>query len=397
METKKREFGILSFNINGLVACLRKRNLQKTHLKSFLDAFSCNIICVQETKLSSKEIDAELGKIEGWEAYYSSYDDDCRNVGASKTTSKYSGVATFCSSDCLPKKSQDSFFPDEHNNILPSEGRLLVTFHGRLAVVNVYCPAIRTEEDGRIHEERLSYKLKFNEQVQNLVSNLQFQGNLVIVVGDFNIGLDKEVYIPKGDPPIPERFRLWMNSFLERCELVDTFRYLNPEAKGAYTCWNSMTGGRQNNEGRRLDYILWQKNFKPIEMLLQQAEILKDEQGSDHCPVVARWKISEAFESSLSRSPSDVQPPSSCALHLPRVQQKQKRVTDFFSVSLRKQKSQKLCAPAPPCLTKVADKSSDNCNSELEARMKSACSYLSLKQQKEYFSRKDEAPLCDHK
>ena len=58
--------------------------------------------------------------------------------------------------------------------------------------------------------------------------------------------------------------------------LKDTF----PMTRGAYTCWNMKTGGRQHNQGDRIDVILVSEGVE-----FEKCNILTDVGGSDHCPV----------------------------------------------------------------------------------------------------------------
>jgi AP endonuclease-2 len=55
---------IVTFNINGLRACLRRRfSGRLAELLGFLEA---DIICLQETKLARSEADRDLALAEGW-------------------------------------------------------------------------------------------------------------------------------------------------------------------------------------------------------------------------------------------------------------------------------------------------------------------------------------------
>ena len=43
----------------------------------------------------------------------------------------------------------------------------------------------------------------------------------------------------------------------------DSFRYLHPERKEAFTCWNTKMNCRATNFGTRIDYILINKGLVP--------------------------------------------------------------------------------------------------------------------------------------
>ena len=64
--------------------------------------------------------------------------------------------------------------------------------------------------------------------------------------------------------------------------LIDTFRHFYPEKDGAYSWWSYMFNARAKNVGWRIDYFLASTSYKDN---LQDAFILPDVLGSDHCPV----------------------------------------------------------------------------------------------------------------
>ena len=63
---------------------------------------------------------------------------------------------------------------------------------------------------------------------------------------------------------------------------VDTFRYLHPTQKEAYTWWSYMMKAREKNVGWRIDYFIVSDRIKEQ---IQEAKILSDVYGSDHCPI----------------------------------------------------------------------------------------------------------------
>jgi exodeoxyribonuclease-3 len=67
--------------------------------------------------------------------------------------------------------------------------------------------------------------------------------------------------------------------------MVDSFRHLNPNT-AKYSYWSYRNNARLNNVGWRLDYILVDKRLK-----VSYADILTQQFGSDHCPVLAKIKL----------------------------------------------------------------------------------------------------------
>ena len=64
--------------------------------------------------------------------------------------------------------------------------------------------------------------------------------------------------------------------------LTDTFRRLHPDETGRYSWWSYIGGARSKNIGWRIDYFLVSESFLPK---INDAFILEEITGSDHCPV----------------------------------------------------------------------------------------------------------------
>ena len=63
---------------------------------------------------------------------------------------------------------------------------------------------------------------------------------------------------------------------------VDSFRYLHPDAQGAYSWWSYRFRAREKNAGWRIDYFLVSQRWADR---IKLAEIHSEIFGSDHCPV----------------------------------------------------------------------------------------------------------------
>lgn len=63
---------------------------------------------------------------------------------------------------------------------------------------------------------------------------------------------------------------------------TDSFRYMYPDRKDAYTWWSYMFNARQKNVGWRIDYFVVSDRIRDK---IQDAMIYADVMGSDHCPV----------------------------------------------------------------------------------------------------------------
>ncbi|CAH0477822.1 unnamed protein product [Peronospora belbahrii] len=307
----KRTLRLVTWNINGLRAVLQRLGQS---VQEFLENLEADIICLQETKITRSELDQELVRPPGFDAFYSF----CRHRGG------YSGVVTFVRND-LPTiaaeegltgiwHTQDSVghIGSLHNELstklvheLESEGRCVITNHQAFVLLNIYCPALSSAD-------RLEYKLQFHALLEDRVKALREANKRVVIVGDINIAHREIDHCDPGahrsdcssfaDHPC----RKWMDDFLglpeemkmpvpwERnndrymegkcaAKIVDVFRHLHPNQTKAFTCWNTLTGARQTNYGTRIDYILVDAVFLTC---VSSCSIEAERLGSDHCPVV---------------------------------------------------------------------------------------------------------------
>uniref|UniRef100_A0AAV1UG40 DNA-(apurinic or apyrimidinic site) endonuclease n=1 Tax=Peronospora matthiolae TaxID=2874970 RepID=A0AAV1UG40_9STRA len=321
----KRNLRLVTWNVNGLRAVLQRLGQR---LQPFLESLEADIMCFQETKITRSELDQELVRPPGFDAFYSF----CRHRGG------YSGVVTFVKND-LPTvaaeegltglwQTKDSVghLGTLHNGLSPklvhdleSEGRCVITDHQAFVLVNTYCPALASAD-------RLEYKLYFHALLEDRVKALRKANKRVVVVGDINIAhreidhCDPDTHRPGSSSFANHPCRKWMDSFLVQREamdqsavvladctilneqstarMVDTFRHLHPYEVKAFTCWNTVTGARQTNYGTRIDYIL----VDPVFLACVDSCNLEPERiGSDHCPVVMSCVVDfETGDSDLS-------------------------------------------------------------------------------------------------
>ena len=106
----------------------------------------------------------------------------------------------------------------------------------------------------------------------------------VILCGDLNVAHQPiDLKNPKQNEQNPgysieERTKM---SNLLSSGFVDSFRYMHPEKIG-YTWWSYRFQARAKNIGWRIDYFIVSEQIKEK---IQEAFILPNIEGSDHCPV----------------------------------------------------------------------------------------------------------------
>jgi len=243
---------IISWNVNGLRAVLRKNFLE------YLGDEKPDLLCVQETKCCPDDVEML------WPARYATYWNTAQKKG-------YSGVAIFTKSRPL------RILPDmgviEHDR----EGRVLAAEFEAFFLVNVYVPNSKRELT------RLTYRQQWDRDFLRYLKKLE-RKKPVIFCGDLNVAhTEIDLANPKSNIHnhgfTPEE-RAGFGAFVN-AGFLDTFREFEKNG-GHYTWWSQMNGARARNVGWRIDYFLISKSLRPR---LKRAFIRAEVPGSDHCPV----------------------------------------------------------------------------------------------------------------
>ncbi len=254
---------IISWNVNGLRAALRKDTL-----KQAFDDLGGDIIALQEIKCEREQIpEADLN--------YKGYSSVMESA---KNRKGYSGVAIYVRPGIdyklLHTTLGDKDFYDE-------EGRTIVIELTDFYLINCYFP------NGGKSPEHYQYKLEYYDKFLALAKKLE-KKKPVIFLGDINAtNADIDLARPKENKDklgctAPERDRL----ALFQKNFIDTYRLRNKD-KIQYTWWDMKTRSRDKNVGWRIDYIYTSKS---LEDNIQNATIEDQTFGSDHCPITLTLK-----------------------------------------------------------------------------------------------------------
>lgn len=251
---------LTTWNVNGIRASYDKG------LSQYVNDYSPDILCLQETKAHKDQVEPALQTL----GYPHSYWSSAERKG-------YSGVATFTKDQ--PKKVQTAFDDQGYDK----EGRVLWSQHEEFDLYNIYFP------NGGSGEERHLFKQKF---LKDLIMHLKFElkrGREIVLVGDYNVAyLDFDVHDPvrlsKESGFLPEE-REWFRNFLS-CGFVDAYRHFHPDKKEMYSWWSYRELARERNKGWRIDHICISPNLVKN---LSVCDIQMNQQGSDHCPVIAEF------------------------------------------------------------------------------------------------------------
>ncbi len=246
---------IISWNVNGLRAALRKDSL------TWVWNQKPDLVCLQEIKARPDQLTDEQKKFSGYDAVWN----PAEKAG-------YSGVATFLKSPALETKLGMGA------SRFDVEGRVISTLHPGFRLFNIYVPS------GTRGKERVGFKLDFYAQLLNACDRLHKKGESLVLTGDFNtahtpIDLKNAKSNQKTSGFLPEE-REWVQKYLDH-GFVDIYRHLHPE-RVQYTWWTNILNARQRGVGWRIDYFLVSNALVDR---VKDAKIHDDVLGSDHCPI----------------------------------------------------------------------------------------------------------------
>ena len=242
----------ISWNVNGLRAILKKDFL---NIFKELDA---DFFGIQETKMQAGQAQLDLP---GYYQYF--------NYAEKKG---YSGTALFT------KYKPDNVTYGINNPEFDTEGRVITLEYPNFYMMTCYTP---NSGEGL---KRLDYRQKWDQAFREYTVKLSNQKPL-IYCGDLNVAhenIDLKNYSSNHHHAgFTDEER---NDFSQQLNagFIDTFRHFYPDKTGAYSYWSYRFGARKRNAGWRIDYFITSKALLPH---LQDAKILNDIMGSDHCPV----------------------------------------------------------------------------------------------------------------
>ena len=254
---------IISWNVNGIRAAIRKG------LDDFIEQMKPDVLMLQEIRCLEEQLPKNwtppLDMTYSWHP---------------ALRKGYSGVATFSNNTFEVIKKGKGNDSDE-------EGRILVTKHGELTLINTYLPS------GSSKVERQMYKEKWMEDFLIWLNEYVSLNTPVIIAGDLNIAhTENDIWNPSGNKMtsgfLPHE-REWFDRLLE-CGWTDVCRTFFGDKKGPYSWWSNRGRARILDRGWRIDYFLANKAAVKS---ITNAEINR-EGGlivSDHAPVIIDLKL----------------------------------------------------------------------------------------------------------
>ncbi|MGB0166128.1 MAG: exodeoxyribonuclease III [Luteibaculum sp.] len=246
----------ISWNVNGIRAAVKKGIIED------LEKMDADFYAFQETKATPEQVVEALADLEGYTVVAN---------GADKKG--YSGTA-IAYRNSLPVKTWIDLDNSEHDG----EGRVVHAESDNFILVNTYVPNSKSEL------ERLDYRQQWDANLLKHIQDLDTR-KPVLLCGDLNVA-HREIDLarPKDNYNKSAGFTQEEINGMDNYTsggFVDSFRHVHPE-KVQYSWWSFRAGARQRNIGWRIDYFLVSEQLKDR---IQDAFIMDQVMGSDHCPV----------------------------------------------------------------------------------------------------------------
>ncbi|MEN9649182.1 MAG: exodeoxyribonuclease [Candidatus Parcubacteria bacterium] len=272
MKNSKKVHTIVSWNVNGIRAVIKKGNFQ-----DFLATYDPDILCLQETKAEQHQKEIDLPQ-------YTEYWNSATKKG-------YSGTAIFTKTKPL---SVVNGFPaaiikkyavngDKYGDP-NTEGRIVAAEFEHFYIVTVYTPNAKDDLS------RVPLRHKQWDPAFLAYCKLLEKKKPVIFCGDLNVAhTPDDLARPKenvGMKGFTDEERAGFQNFID-AGFIDTFRKFH-KGNGFYTWWSNWSNARERNVGWRIDYFLVSPT---LEKDIVSANILADVYGSDHCPIVLNIRV----------------------------------------------------------------------------------------------------------
>ena len=220
-----------------------------------------DVICLQETKATVEQVKETVAtELRDYEVFANEAD-----------RKGYSGTAI------LTKVTPLSVIYDmgipEHD----TEGRVICAEFKDYYLITVYTP--NSGNDLR----RLDYRQKWDSDFLSYLKDLE-KTKPVVVCGDLNVA-HKDIDLARPKPNY-NKSAGYMQEEIDGIDayishgFIDAFRFKN-EDEIKYSWWSYRGGARDRNVGWRIDYFLTSKS---LISRVEEAGILNDVMGSDHCP-----------------------------------------------------------------------------------------------------------------
>ena len=243
---------LISWNVNGLRACMKKG------FPEFFRSADADIFAIQETKMQEAQFEDAMC-FEGWHRYMNSAE-----------RKGYSGTLVYTKEEPL-----QVLYDIEGDDT--GEGRVISLEFPEFWFVCAYVP---NSKEGLA---RLPFRMEWEECLRNHLMKLDRE-KPVIYTGDLNVAHEeidiKNPAANRKNAGFSDEEREAFGRLLD-CGFKDTFRTLYPDTV-KYSWWSYRFNARKNNAGWRIDYFVVSDRLMEN---VSDSMIFDEVEGSDHCPV----------------------------------------------------------------------------------------------------------------
>lgn len=227
-----------------------------------------DVVCLQETKVRDEEFPEDVFADAGYHAAF-------------KGQKTYNGV-------CILSTMEFDDVTKDFDAIEGDDRRLLQARVGDVTVINGYFPHGRSPGSPAFYD-----KLDFIESLREYMNDAFTPGDIVILVGDFNVAPEPiDVYdadLLQGSIGFHSQERDTLE-LLREWGFVDAYRKVHPDVE-AFSWWD-YRGGFQHNRGMRVDHVWVSEALAGhVEDCVIHRELRTAERPSDHVPVVATLQV----------------------------------------------------------------------------------------------------------
>jgi exodeoxyribonuclease III len=254
---------LATWNVNSL-------NVRLSHVLDWLKDTKCDLLCLQETKLTDDKFPQEILLQAGYDSYF---------IGQ-KT---YNGVALLVRKATMPAPTDIVL---SMPNFVDEQKRIVAARFGNLRVICGYFP-----NGESLESDKFQYKMAWLNALHDWVqSELASSESLPLVLtGDFNIApTDADVHDPAlwaGKLHCSDQERAQFQRLIS-LGLTDSFRMFE-QAPKLYSWWDYRMMGFRRNAGLRIDHVLVSEALKDkVKAVTIDKAPRKLEKPSDHTPVI---------------------------------------------------------------------------------------------------------------
>ncbi|VCU72459.1 Exodeoxyribonuclease III [Pigmentiphaga humi] len=255
-----------TWNVNSL-------NVRLPQVLACLQADPVDALCLQELKLTDDKFPLAAFEEIGYHAVFT----------GQKT---YNGVAILTRAPAGDVVKNIPGFDDPQQRVIAAT---LDTEAGPLRVISAYCPNGQS-----VGSDKYAYKLAWFAALRGWLQEELARHPRLAVLGDYNVAPDdRDVHDPvkwEGSVLVSEPEREAFRGLLS-LGLHDAFRLFEQPPK-LFSWWDYRQFAFRRNAGLRIDHILLSDTLKAVcSACTIDKAIRKNEQPSDHAPVIATLEI----------------------------------------------------------------------------------------------------------